>query len=218
MKKIILIFTLLLLSISIYANPTYTYKYINNSTSKVKLEIKYPIFKGNEELVKIANKGVLEIVKPVISDNKNFLKIHENKKGYYNTFYATVTRCDKKIISVLFVSRFFADDIAHDLPQVQGVTFGVINGKTKKLTINDVYNPKKAANDIFYVWTHSKNKPNDVENNTITKKDLLNEKEQRMLNNFTISKNYITFYRSCYEFSAYCDDWDYVKLPYNKFK
>lgn len=213
MKKIIISIIILFISITVYANPTYSYRYINNSTKNVKLVIKYPKIKGKGDLVKLANKGIYEYLYPVIDIHKDFFKYNKNKKGYYDVCYSTVTRCDDKIISIFFIGDIYAGG-AHNLPIVDGLTFGIVNGKAKKLTIHDVYDPYKAANDIYYVWLHEKREYVGYN----TKKDILYEEPSiKMLNNFTISKNKITFYRKVYSFAPFCCDWDYVKLPFNKF-
>lgn len=95
MKKIVLIFILLISSIIVYGN-TYTIKAINNSGKHTKLKITYPIFKGNSELEKIANKGILEKIKSQIDVNKTFISEYGDKDGYINTFLCTITRCVKK--------------------------------------------------------------------------------------------------------------------------
>lgn len=117
----------------------------------------------------------------------------------------------EKVISILWTGDWNAGGVHNSL--VDAITFGVINGKAKKLTINDVYDPQKAANDIFYIYNHRSPTLQKIQDKEMTKDDILNEEGQELLNTFTLSKNYITFYRKCYEFGYGYESSDFVKLP-----
>lgn len=212
MKKIFFIFLIFFFSVSVFAVP-YSVKKIDNSGKYACLITTYPKFIGNSPLIRLANKEIPKIISETVNTNKTFIKEYGDSEGYINTAYATVVRCDSKIISVLWRGDWCAGGVHNDI--IMTVSFGMINNKPKILTINDIGCPEYFANEIIKEYKIHNPELSMLNEGTFNEKALLKEENQCLLNSFTISDNYITFYRHEYEFGYGYEGADFVKIKLN---
>lgn len=213
MKKLIFIIIIITFCTTVFADTPYSIKKINQSGKHAKLVTTYPVFSGDTPLIKLANKEILNTLKSHIDTNKTFIEEYGDGDGYINTAYATIVRADKKIISVIWKGDWNAGGVHNDI--IYTATIGLVNGKAKKLTINDIGNPKKFAEQIIKEYQKKSIRPQMLDDGELTAQSLLDEKGQTLLNSFTISKNYITFYRQEYEFGYGYEGADFVKIRFN---
>ena len=215
MKKLLITIFILSLCGTLFATTPYSMKKVDNSGKNATLVVTYPVFQGKSELIKVANKSIYDTIKYQIDRNKTFIEEYGDGEGYINTSYAIIARADNKIISVLWVGDWNAGGVHNDI--IYTATFGVINGKAKRLKINDIYSPEKAAEDIINAFKTNKGVssiPQQYQDGELTVDAILNEENQELLNSFIISDKYITFYRKEYEFGYGYEGASFIKLPF----
>ena len=214
MKKIFLTLIILILGTWCFsAKIPYSIVKIDNSGKYAELVVKYPVFKGNSDLINVTNTAIKETLKNHIEQNKIFISEYGDKDGYINTAYPTIVRADEKIISIVWHGDWNAGGVHNDI--VYTLTSGYVNGKAKVLKIDDVYDKRKACNDIIYAYKQSKYPPQQLVDGELTADTLFSQEEGLdILNNFTISDKYITFYRPEYCFGYGYEGADFVKIPY----
>lgn len=213
MKKIFFIFLIFFFSVSVFAVP-YSVKKIDNSGKYARLITTYPKFIGNSPLIILANKEIPKIISETVNTNKTFIKEYGDSEGYINTAYATVVRCDSKIISVVWQGDWCAGGVHNDI--IMTASFGMINNKAKILTVHDLGDPVYFAKEIIKEYKSHNKKLEMLSEGTFTEKAILEEENQCLLNSFTVSDRFITFYRKEYQFGYGYEGADFVKIKINQ--
>ena len=210
MKKIIFILCLIFFAGICFASLPYSMKKADASGKNATLVVTYPVFIGNSELIKTANRGIYETVREDIERNRTFIEEFGDGEGFINTAYATVVRADEKIISVVWNGDWMAGGVHNDM--VFTATYGMVNGKAKKLTVNDMGDPKVFAQKIYNAYLEKEMKLQQLEEGLFSPQAILEEEGQQLLNSFTVSDKFITFYRQEYEFGYGYEGADFVKI------
>jgi hypothetical protein len=215
-----MVFTLAGLQMSV-AQEKLGVKIVTIKTGDAEIKVTYPQFTGSGIVVKTANADLLKFANERLQAyRKDLAQMKKDFEGkdiplrYSYMLEPTISIARPDLISLYFIEYTYTGG-AHGMTYFHGRNYGVINGKSKLLALQDLFKPgvdaKKLAGERIYAQLQ--NNPNAfwVQDGTVT------ADSPKLTKEFVITPAGVTFLIEQYAVSYYAAGAFFVKVPYAEF-
>jgi len=185
------------------------------------IEVTYPQFTGSGTVVKTANADLESLAQERLKIYRSDIKTIESEYAgtdiplrYSYSLEPTVSIARPDLISLYFIEETYTGG-AHGMAYFHGRSYGVVDGKAKLLTLQDLFKPgvdgRKLAGERVYAQLQSNPNAAWIDEGWVTATSAELTKE------FVITPTALTFLIEPYAVGPYAAGAFFVKVPFEEF-
>ena len=195
-----------------------TLKPLRETSKRHEIKCKVPVFGGGGLVARLANRTIALAIQEDVKMLKSRVaedwaeKDHTPPAPYFLGIEPDVSLATDQLISLHLSAESFTGG-AHGSLWLPAYNFGIVKGKPKKLTLQDLFLKSRDANDIVSRIVIAELRENGASSAT---SGGMTELSEHQANNFVISKKGLTFLFEPYSAGSWAEGMYMIEVPFSK--